>query len=64
MELGAEYRAIVAEQERSWAEAARLQELVVAWNRKAAAPFIDAPLQVLSWEDRNTVRSFAAFFAL
>ncbi len=54
------YRVQLAQEERSWAEAERLQQADVAFERQRAAPFLALPRQSLAGGERNTVRNLAA----
>ncbi len=54
-----EYRVRLAYEERNWAEAERLQQADVAWERQRAAPFLNRARESLDGEERNSVRSLA-----
>jgi tetratricopeptide (TPR) repeat protein len=58
--LVTEYRVRLAEEERHWAEAERLQTVCVEWSRKQAAPYLQMPPEKLNSTGRNTVRTLAA----
>jgi TPR repeat protein len=58
--LVTEYRARLAQEERNWAEAERLQQVDVEWERRRAAPLLARARESLDSNERNTVRSLAA----
>ena len=57
--LVTEYRALLAEEARQWAEAERLQRARVEWNRQRAAPALTMPPEALDGTQRNAIRSLA-----
>jgi tetratricopeptide (TPR) repeat protein len=58
--LVTEYRVLLAEEERQWTEAERLQTLGVDWNRQRAAPALALPAENLESRERNAIRTLAA----
>ncbi|MEK8021900.1 MAG: tetratricopeptide repeat protein, partial [Candidatus Parabeggiatoa sp.] len=54
--LVTEYRVRLAEENRQWAEAERLQKVCVEWDRQNAAPFLGNPSV---GEGRNVIRTLA-----
>ncbi|HEV2854341.1 MAG TPA: CHAT domain-containing protein [Thermoanaerobaculia bacterium] len=50
------YRVRLAHEERRWSDAERLQERIVAWVRRRAAPFLDRPVTELEEEERNVLK--------
>ena len=57
--LVTEYRVRLAREERSWAEAERLQQALVEWARHRAAPLLALPSDSLDGGQRLTVRRLA-----
>jgi tetratricopeptide (TPR) repeat protein len=55
-----QYRVRLAREERQWAEAERLQELRVAWDRQRAAPSLVRPVEELESGERNAIRTLVA----
>jgi len=55
-----QYRVLLAEEERNWVEAERLQQVGVEWERRRAAPLLARARESLAGHERNTVRSLAA----
>jgi tetratricopeptide (TPR) repeat protein len=62
--LVTEYRVRLAEEERQWAEAERLQTVCVDWNRQRAAPALARPVEELESGERNEIRTLAASLGL
>jgi len=58
--LVTEYRVLLAEETRDWAEAERLQSVCVEWDRRCAAPFLEKVVEKLDDKERNTIRTLAA----
>jgi len=58
--LMTEYRVHLAEDERNWPEAERLQQLDVDWNRKRAQPALAVMQDRRDATDRNVIRTLAA----
>lgn len=58
--LVTEYRVRLAEEERQWAEAERLQTVHVEWDRQRAAPALARPEGELEGKERNAIRTLAA----
>lgn len=58
--LVTDYRVRLALEERQWAEAERLQTVLVDWNRRRATPTLARPAGELEGEERHAVRSLAA----
>jgi tetratricopeptide (TPR) repeat protein len=58
--LVTEYRERLAHEERQWAEAERLQDVLVGWSRQRAAPALARPAEELEGEERNAIRTLAA----
>lgn len=54
------YRVQLLREERQWAEAARLQDLVVDYSRRQSAPLLALPPEQLDSTQRNTLHSLAA----
>ncbi len=59
-----DYRVRLAQEERSWGEAERLQQAVVEWHRRRAAPLLARKHESLDDNQRNTVRSLAVSLEL
>lgn len=57
--LVTEYRVRLAEEERQWAEAERLQEVHVTWDRQHAASALARPAEELEDGERNAIRTLA-----
>jgi len=57
--LVTEYRVRLAEEERQWEEAERLQRIRVDWNRQRAASALALPPEALDGAQRNVIRSLA-----
>ncbi len=57
--LVTEYRVLLAEEVRQWAEAERLQRVRVEWNRQRAAPILALPPEQVGGVQRNAIRSLA-----
>jgi tetratricopeptide (TPR) repeat protein len=55
-----QYRVLLLEEERQWAEASRLQALQVDYQRQQAAPLLALPPEQLDSGQRHTLRSLAA----
>ncbi len=53
------YQVRLAREQRSWAEAERLQQALVEWMRRRAAPLLTRPRESLDDGQRNMVRSLA-----
>ncbi len=58
--LVTEYRVGLARDERNWAEAERLQQRRVEWDRGRAARLLGRPAEELDDSERNRVRTLAA----
>ncbi len=58
--LVTEYRAGLAQEDRSWTEAERLQQALVEWARQQAAPFLARSRESLDGEERNTLHNLTA----
>ncbi len=58
--LVTEYRVRLAEKARQWAEAERLQQVCVEWDRQRAASALAAPPEMLNDAQRNDIRTLAA----
>ena len=58
--LVTEYRVFLAEEERNWVEAERLQQVRVDWNRQRAQPALAAAPDLRDTTQRNTIRTLAA----
>ncbi|MDJ0835941.1 MAG: tetratricopeptide repeat protein [Acidobacteriota bacterium] len=58
--LVTQYRVHLAKETRQWKKAEELQKARVEWNRKAAAPFLEADPKTLTDAHRNTVRTLMA----
>jgi tetratricopeptide (TPR) repeat protein len=58
--LVTEYRVQLAQEERQWAEAERLQTVCVEWNRQRAASALARSAGEMEGEERNAVRTLAA----
>jgi len=54
------YRVLLAREERRWDEAEQLQENMVEWERRRAAPVLTRPAEELESGERNTIRTLAA----
>ena len=59
-DLVTEYRVRLAQEGRSWAEAERLQQARVEWDRVRAGSLLALPRESLDGGKRNTVRNLAA----
>ena len=57
--LVTEYRVRLAQEERQWAEAERLQTVRVDWDRQRAAPALARPAGELESGERNAIRTLA-----
>ncbi|MFZ5910326.1 MAG: CHAT domain-containing tetratricopeptide repeat protein [Chloroflexota bacterium] len=57
--LVTQYRVLLAQEERNWAEAERLQRVCVDWDRRNAAPLLARPPESLDAGERNTLRTLA-----
>lgn len=57
--LVTDYRVRLAEEERQWAEAERLQTAHVDWDRRSAAPALARPVAELKSGERNAIRTLA-----
>ncbi len=57
--LVTQHRVLLAEEERDWAEAERLQRVCVEWDRRNAAPLLARPPESLGAGEKNTLRSLA-----
>ena len=57
--LVTDYRVQLAEEERRWDEAERLQQICVDWSRQRAAPVLELPRASLDRSQRNIVRTLA-----
>ncbi|MBC8449047.1 MAG: CHAT domain-containing protein [Chloroflexi bacterium] len=57
--LVTDYRVLLAMQARRWAEAERLQQARVDWDRQRAAPALAAPTEALDGAQRNVIRTMA-----
>jgi len=55
-----EYRMRLAGNEHRWEEAQHLQQVLVEWDRKRAAPALSIPPDLLDNSQRNDIRSLAA----
>ncbi len=54
-----QHRVHLAKEERQWEEAARLQRIIVRWDRKRAAPAFSIPADLLDAPQHNNIRSLA-----
>ena len=54
------YQVLLLHEQRRWADAARLQDLRVDYNRRQSAPLLAVPPEQLDDDQRNTLRSLAA----
>jgi tetratricopeptide (TPR) repeat protein len=57
--LVTEYRVRLAQQERQWIDAERLQTIRVDWNRQRAAPALARPAEELTEGERRAIRTLA-----
>jgi len=55
-----EYRVLLAEGERHWVEAERLQETSVEWDRRRATAALARPVEDLESGERNAIRNLVA----
>ncbi|WP_295440815.1 tetratricopeptide repeat protein [uncultured Thiodictyon sp.] len=58
--LATDYRVRLAEEDRDWAGAERLQRRAVDWHRERAEPLLARPAAGLDGDDRNRLRTMAA----
>lgn len=58
--LVTQYRVFLAEEERQWKEAERLQKVHVEWDRKRAASTLAIPADSLNDAQRNDIRTLGA----
>ncbi|HEX5720183.1 MAG TPA: CHAT domain-containing protein [Thermoanaerobaculia bacterium] len=57
--LVTEYRVLLAQEERQWTEAERLQTVCMDWDRQRAAPALARPAGEMEDEERQTIRTLA-----
>ncbi|MES1243952.1 MAG: CHAT domain-containing protein [Acidobacteriota bacterium] len=57
--LVTQYRVLLAEEERRWGEAERLQTIRVDWDRQRAAPALARPVEELESGERHAIRTLA-----
>lgn len=57
-----QYRMHLARQDREWQEAQRLQEKAVEWDRGKAELLLDIPVDKLTDDQKNTIRSLGASY--
>ncbi|MES1241351.1 MAG: tetratricopeptide repeat protein [Acidobacteriota bacterium] len=61
--LVTEYRVRLAHEERQWAEAERLQTILVGWSRQNADPALARPVEELTSGERNAIRTLTVSLA-